>query len=120
MKTKNIITISNNGEVYIPTTVTMRDFEIAELLGVILPTIKGKIKKLLKSRPTISCSGGIVMGNSIIPECFGLDMVIALSFRVQSRNADTFRKWIMAKMIDTSTVRLQPVVVQMLSGQIVN
>ena len=114
--------IIDGGVVHIPKTVQMRDFEIAQLFEVFQQAVKANIRSILKSGIVTEefAKGGIVTGNRIIPEYFGLDMVIALSFRVQSRNADTFRKWIMAKTIDTSTVRLQPVIAQMPSGQLFN
>ena len=117
MKRKNIITIANNGEVSIPTTVTMRDFEIAELLGVMLPTVKGKIKTLLKVRPTMCCSGGIVMGNSIIPEYFGLDMINAIAFQVDSYQAEILRDYILSRL---TTPSRQPIYVQIGGEQILN
>lgn len=98
MKRKNIITISDNGQVSIPTTVSMQDFEIAELFDIMIPTVRGKIKTLLKSRFLPSCSGGVVMGNGIIPEYFGLEVVIAIAFQVNSYKADIFRKHILCKL----------------------
>lgn len=57
MKTerKGIITISENGNVSVPVNVQMRDFEIAELLGVMVPTVKSNIQAIIKSK---SCDGG--------------------------------------------------------------
>lgn len=47
------ITISENGVITLlsnPTkTIWMQDFEIAELFGVMLPTIKSNIRAILKS-----------------------------------------------------------------------
>lgn len=47
------ITINKSGIITLPgnpvETVWMRDFEIAELLGVMLPTIKSNIRAILKS-----------------------------------------------------------------------
>ena len=42
---RDMVTISDNGTVSVPTNVQMRDFEIAELFGVMVPTVKGKIKR---------------------------------------------------------------------------
>lgn len=94
------ITISDNGTVNAPTKVQMRDVEIAELLGVIVPTVKGKIKQILKDG--VCCgdfsTGGIVLGGEVIPEYYGLDMVVAVAFRVQSHEAKVFRRWVLRKM----------------------
>ena len=95
--------------VHMPTKVEMRDFEIAELMGVMLPTVKGKIKTLRKARPTIGCSGGIVVGNSIVPEYFGLDMIIAIAFQVDSYQTEIFRDYMLSKL---TTLSRQPIYVQ--------
>jgi hypothetical protein len=57
MKTerKGIITISENGNVSVPVNVQMRDFEIAELLGVMIPAVKSNIQAIIKIK---SCDGG--------------------------------------------------------------
>ncbi|CDN32612.1 hypothetical protein BN938_2542 [Mucinivorans hirudinis] len=94
------ITISENGTVNVPTKVQMRDFEIAELFGVIVPTVKGKIRQILKEdvcRGDFSI-GGIVVGGEVMPEYYGLDMVVAVAFRVQSHEAKVFREWVLRKM----------------------
>ena len=51
MKTeqKRIITISGNGKVSVPVNVQMRDFEIAELLGVMIPAVKTILRNVVTS-----------------------------------------------------------------------
>ncbi|MFI3248507.1 MAG: hypothetical protein R3Y39_05195 [Rikenellaceae bacterium] len=95
---RGIITISEGGLVSVPSYVSMMDFEIAQLLGIMLPTVRGCIKRLLKSRMIVNCSGGKVSGNRIIPTHFGLDVVIAIAFQVESYRADLFRKWVIRRM----------------------
>lgn len=102
---REIITITENGKVYVPANVQMRDFEIASLFGIIVPTVKGKIKQVLKDGV---CQGdftnaGTVVGNSITPDYYGLDMVVALAFRIQSPQAKMFRKWVLERMVSTNT-----------------
>lgn len=96
---KNIITISENGSVYVPTNVQMRDFEIAELFGVMMPTVKSNIRAILKTRVVMedTTNGATLVGCNILPDYFGLDMIIAIAFRVQSYKADIFRKWILQR-----------------------
>ncbi len=101
---RNIIEISDSGAVSVPTNVQMKDFEIANLLGVMVPTVKGVIKRLLKSRVGVDCSGGIVSGNSIIPEYFGLEVVIAVAFQVDNYQANLFRKYVMRKLTQTNAL----------------
>lgn len=106
MRQEKII-INENGSVSVPDNIQMRDFEIAELFGVFAQTIKANIRAILKSG-VCECdlsNGGTVVGNSIIPDYHGLDMITALAFRIQSPNAELFRQWIFRKM---TTVQKPP------------
>ena len=94
-----MVTISDNGIVSVPTNVQMRDFEIAELFGVMIPTVKGKIRQILNEGVCVGdfSTGGIVVGNTVLPEYYGLDMVVAVAFRIQSPQTEVFRRWILTK-----------------------
>lgn len=98
---KNRITISDNGTVTVPSAVQMRDFEIAQLFGVFTPTIKANIKAILKSEVvTVDLTGDVALvGNRLLPDYYGLDMITALAFRVQSPQAELFRQWVIRKMV---------------------
>lgn len=103
---RNIITINDGGVVTIPNgVIRMTDNEIALLLEVMLPTVRGKIKTLLKTRAILDCdmSGGIVSGNRIIPEYFGLEVVVAIAMQVDSYKADIFRKHILSQLTRPSS-----------------
>lgn len=108
---ENIITISDNGSVYVPTNVQMRDFEIAELFGAMIPTVRSHVRAILKTGIATGdyTNGATLVGNNLLPDYFGLDMVVAITFRVQSYKAEIFRKWIIRK---TTTAEHQPVVLQ--------
>lgn len=96
-----IITVEN-GMVFIPqfSEVRMTAFEIATLFEVYVQTINGGIKTILKSgivkadisRPVT------VTENTLMPDVYGLDIIVTLSFRIESRNAEVFRKWLMRKV----------------------
>lgn len=109
------ITISENGIITLPgnptETVWMRDFEIAELFGVMIPTIKSNIRIILKSRVVKPdhTHGGTVIGNAILPYYFGLDMVVALAFRINSLNSKLFREYILGKLyiVNTQSIFIQ-------------
>lgn len=103
---RDMVTISDNGTVNVPANVQMRDFEIAELFGVMLPTVKGKIKTLLKNRHFSGYTYNVVSGSSLIPDYFDLEMVVAIAFSVDSYRADVFRKWVMRKMTQS---HMQPI-----------
>ncbi len=98
MKNIGIITINECGVVSVPTNVQMADFEIAHLLGVTYSAVRGKIKTLLKYRYISDCGGGIISGRLLVPEYFGLEMVIVIAFQVDSYEADIFRKWVMKRL----------------------
>ena len=99
------ITISEDGIITLPSnptkTIWMRDFDIAELFGVMLPTIKSNIRAILKSNVVAedTTNGATLVGRNILQDYFGLDMVMALAFRINSMNAQLFRDFVIQKMI---------------------
>lgn len=103
---RDMVTISDKGTVNVPANVQMRDFEIAHLFGVMVSTVKGKIRTLLKNRHFSGCTYDVVSGNSLIPDFFDLEMVMAIAFSVDSYRADIFRKWVMRKMMQS---HMQPI-----------
>lgn len=94
------ITMSENGIITLPSnpseTVWMPDFEIAELFGVMLPTIKSNIREIFKTGIVAEDTtyGATLVGRNILPDYFRLDMVVALAFRINSYKADMLRRWI--------------------------
>lgn len=124
---KTKITISDNGVITVPSVsdvssgqtqqtapVLMRDFEIAELFGVYCQTIKANIRAILKSGVVAPdyTHGGTVIGNTIRPDYFGLDIITALAFRIHSKQTEIFRKWIMSKVSAKETQFPKTVLVQ--------
>ena len=97
-----MITISENGKVSVPDTVQMRDFEMAELFGVTIPTVRSNIRVILKSDVAVADTqhGGTILGNAFYPDYYGLDMIMALAFRIQSPQAEAFRKWILSRAME--------------------
>lgn len=103
---RKIITIEN-GIVSVPATagIRMTRHEIAALFEVYIQTVNANIKAVLKAgiiKADISCPATMA-GNIILPDVCGLEMIIALSFRIKSRNADVLRGWIMRKAISNIT-----------------
>ncbi|MFR9591814.1 MAG: hypothetical protein SNG27_05385 [Rikenellaceae bacterium] len=118
---RDIITINENGVVTIPSgVIRMSVNEIALLFEVMLPTVRGRIKALHNSRAVLDCdmNGGVVMGNRIIPEYFGLEVVIAVAFQLDSYKAEVFRNYILRR----SSQHTQPIYINMdkLQGNILN
>lgn len=112
-----IITINEDGTVSVPDKVQIRDFEIAELFGVMIPTIRSNIRAILKTGiATADLTGGATLvGCNILPDYHGLDMVMALAFRIQSFEAKLFRQWVIQRCVAN---RLQPIVLQYNYAQI--
>ncbi|CAG9900376.1 hypothetical protein BOVA604_4099 [Bacteroides ovatus] len=108
------ITISEDGIITLPSnptkTIWMRDFDIAELFGVMLPTIKSNIRAILKSNVVAedTTNGATLVGRNILQDYFGLDMVMALAFRINSMNAQLFRDFVIQKMISAITQSVIP------------
>jgi len=99
---RKIIRIEN-GIVSVPQSgeVKMTASEIASLFDVYVREIYSLAKAIMKSgviHVDVSVPL-IVVGNSVIPDVYGLEMIIALAFRIQSYNAKVFRKWLIRRMI---------------------
>lgn len=108
-----MIKISDNGKVSISDKVMMRDFEIAELFGTMLPTVRTHIRALLKSGVIIAdlTGGGTWVNQTILPDYYGLDMIMALVFRVHSRNAEIFRNWVLKKVTESMDTVSSPILI---------
>lgn len=95
-----IITITDNGKVTIPSETKMSIAEIADLFGIYYRTAKKLIRDIEKSGVaggdySSSCT---VEREKIYPDYYGLEMVIAVAFRVQSANAEVMRRWLFRKI----------------------
>lgn len=107
-----IITIADNGTVTVPCKVRMNISEIADLFGIFYQTAKRCVRDIEKSGISNGdysmCS--TVEGLKVCPDYYGLDMITAIAFRVQSAKAEIFRKWVIHKTTkaDLSGIILQP------------
>lgn len=92
------IELGSDGQVW------MSRWQLANLFGVYIQTITANIKAIIRSgavRPSIDCEV-MMSGNTLLPELYGMDMIIALAFRLDSQNADILRKWIIRKAVTDS------------------
>ena len=101
---RKIITITDSGNVTVPSETKMSTLEIANLFGIYYQTAKRHIRAIEKSNIasgdySLTCT---VDGKSIYPDYYGLEMVIALAFRVQSEKAEMFRRWVTRKITETN------------------
>ena len=87
-----------NGIVHLPQSVDiwMTQHEIADLFGCFVSKVNSNIRSMLKSsvlRGADVCRTYQYQNGNFI-EQYNLEMIIALSFRIQSKNAEVFRRWL--------------------------
>ena len=99
---KREIILIENGIVRIPQSVDiwMTQHEITDLFGCFISKVNSNIRSVLKSG--VLCETDVCRichyQNGSFVEVYSLEVIIALSFRIQSRNAEVFRKWLMRKL----------------------
>ncbi len=101
---RKLITISDSGNVTVPSETKMSIPEIAELFGIFYQTTKRNIRTIEKLG-IASCDYSLpcmVEGKSIYPVYYGVNMIITLAFRVQSEKADIFRRWVIRRVIQSN------------------
>ncbi|MBB4034782.1 hypothetical protein GGR21_000669 [Dysgonomonas hofstadii] len=100
MENRRII-ISDDGMVIVSDEVKMNIGEIADLFGIYYRTAKQHIRSIEKAGITTgdNTMGGSVERMKVYPDYYGLEMIIAIAFRVQSPKAVVFRKWIQEKIV---------------------
>jgi hypothetical protein len=98
---REVITMTDNGMVTIPNNVRMHIGEIAGLFGIYCGTAKKHIRTIEKSGIVEGdyAMGCTTDGRKVYPDYYGLDMIIALAFRIQSKNATLFREWLCGKAV---------------------
>ena len=97
---REVIIMTDNGTVIVPGETKMSIAEIADLFGIYYRTAKRHIRAIEKAGivrgdDSMDC---VVEGRNTYPEYYGLEMIIALAFRIQSRNAEVFRQRVLAKV----------------------
>lgn len=101
MKEK-IITIEN-GVVFISASVEiwMTQYQLADLFGCFTGTVNANVRAILKTgvlnEADVCRMHHYKNGNFV--EQYNMEMVIALSFRIRTRNAELFRSFIMKKAV---------------------
>ena len=115
---RNKITINDNGKITVSDNVKMNITEIADLLGLYYQTTKRAIREIEKANIAQGdfTAGGVVENSKIYPDYYGLNMVIAVAFRVNTYEADVFRKWIL-KRITTHQKQSPHIFIQLSQNQ---
>jgi hypothetical protein len=82
-------------------TVWLSDWQIAQLFEVFQAKISSNIRSILKSgvlrAEDVFYCHHYKNGNCV--DLYNLEMITALAFRIQSHNADLFRKWLMEQAV---------------------
>ena len=98
---RGIITISETGAVTIPTApVWMTRFEIADLFGVFSCDIRKAIHAIYKNKELneVETMKYIKQANGISYDAYSLEMIIAVAFRICSKESLAFRQFVMGKV----------------------
>ena len=99
---REIITINEYGQLAAPVDsdkIWMIETELTELFGTIVPTINAAIQAIYKSGivrepETKRC---IRLPNGNRADAYNLEIVVALAFRLNSRQAAIIRQWLLRK-----------------------
>lgn len=98
---RGIITISENGAVTIPTApVWMTQQEMCDAFNVFGCDIRRAIRAIYKNMELLESDTMhyVRQDNGISYDVYSLEMVIAIAFRLRSRESMTFRRFIMDKL----------------------
>lgn len=102
---RGIITITENGVVTMPTTsVWMTQQEMCDAFNVFGCDIRKAIHTIYKNMELLESETKryIRQDNGINYDVYSLEMVIAVSFKLRSREAMTFRKFIVERLYTAS------------------
>lgn len=100
---RGIMTIGESGNIIMPEVVTdiwMSEPELVELFGVIAPTLHATVRAVYKSgvMKEYEVQKYVRLENGYYAEVFGLPMIAALAFRINSFGAEQVRNVILEKL----------------------
>ena len=100
---RGIITIDGYGRIIIPSDVSgiwMNEMELAELFGVIPPTLRAAIRAVYKSRvlKPYETEERIKLPNGYFVDVFAIPMVVALAFRIDTPSASSVRNALLERL----------------------
>jgi len=81
--------------------IRLRNWELARLFGVYEQTIRANVKAIIQSNVVMpdSDSEFVQAGKTFLPVVHGLEIIIALAFRLHSPDADRLKKWTIDKIV---------------------
>ena len=102
---RGIITISETGAVTMPTApVWMTLFEIADLFGVFSCHVRKAIRSIYKNKEVseLDTMKYVRQAYGISYDVYSLEMIIAIAFRICSKESVTFRQFVVGKVSETA------------------
>lgn len=97
---RGIITISETGTVIMPTVpVCMTRFEIADLFGIFSCDIRKAIRVIYKNKELneLDTMKYLRQADGISYDVYSLEMIIAIAFRICSKESILFRRFVISK-----------------------
>ena len=101
---RGIITISKNGVVSVPSApIWMTQFEIADLFGVFSCCIRKAIHTIYKNKELNECDTMkyIKQPGGISYDVYSLEMIIAIAFKICSKETLLFRRFVINEICAT-------------------
>ena len=101
---RGIITISEMGTIIIPTTtIWMTKFEIADLFGVFSYNIRKAIQAIYKNKELVETDTMkyIKQSDGISYDVYNLEMIVAIAFKICSKESIRFRQFVMNEICAT-------------------
>lgn len=100
---RNIITIDGQGNITLPTdtgSIAMTEWELCELFGVVVPTVRAGIKALCKSGVLreYEIKHTIRLSDKSNIEVYKLETIIALAFRINTFGTEQVRRVILERL----------------------
>lgn len=115
---RGIITISETGTVTMPTiSVWMTQFEIADLFGVFSCDIRKAIHSIYKNKELneLDTIKYLRQADGISYDVYSLEMIIAIAFRICSKESVLFRRFVINEI--SGTKRGTPVTLLVACGR---
>ena len=107
---RGIITISETGVVIMPTvSVWMTQFEIADLFGVFSCDVRKAIHTIYKNKELnkFDTMKYVKQSDGISYDVYNIEVIIAVAFRICSKESVLFRQFIISKI--SSTLKETPI-----------
>lgn len=102
---RGIITISETGTVTMPTVpVWMMQQEIADLFGVFSCHVRRAIRSIYKNKEVseLDTMKYVRQADGISYDVYSLEMIVAIAFRICSKESMAFRRYVTHKVSETA------------------